>query len=84
MDVFDTSEAKARLDELVVRAAAGEEIEITGGGDVSVRLVAAGPVSPRKRKPLDIEEMKRIAAMGPPQEESAGDFIRRLRDADEL
>jgi hypothetical protein len=34
------------------------------------------------RKPIDIEELRRVAAKMPFQSESAGDFVRRMRDTD--
>jgi prevent-host-death family protein len=80
MDSYNIADAKAQFSELVGRAEAGEEIEIKRRGELVAKIVPAK----RPRTRLDINEMKRIAEMGPPQEESAGDFIRRLRDADQL
>jgi prevent-host-death family protein len=70
------AEAKAKLSELVAEAEAGETVEIMRRGKVVARITAAKSA----RRPLDVEELRRIAAMSPYQEESAGDFVRRMRD----
>ena len=70
------SDAKARLSELIDRVENGDTVEITRRGKTVARLVPA--LSPRK--PLDIEAMRALTASMPFQTESAGDFVRRMRD----
>jgi prevent-host-death family protein len=72
------TEAVARLDELVESAEAGETIQILREGKPVALLT---PVQ-KTRKPIDIEELKRLTAGMPYQTESAGDFIRKMRDSD--
>lgn len=79
MDSYNLADAKAQFSELIARAEAGEEIEIKRRGEVVARI---GPA--KKRRKIDFEEIRRISEMGPPQEESAGEFIRWLRDTDQL
>jgi prevent-host-death family protein len=76
MRTISLAEAKAKLSELVESAAAGETVEITKRGKPVARLM---PVE-KKLKPIDIEALRKIADSMPYQEESAGDFMRRLRD----
>lgn len=78
MRTISLAEAKAKLSELVERAAAGETVEITKRGKPVAQLV---PVK-KKLKPIDIEALERIARSMPFQHESAGDFVRRMRDED--
>jgi prevent-host-death family protein len=70
------AEAKARLSELVDRAAAGEPVEILRRGKPAARLVAARKA--KKKVALDILEAATKDA--PKQRESARKFIRRMRD----
>ena len=71
------AEAKAHLSELVEQAAAGETICITRRGKPVAQLVAVP--SPRKR--IDTDALRELTRGMIPQEESAGDFMRRLRDS---
>ena len=70
------ADAKAHLSELVERAAAGESICITRRGKPVAQLIAIG--SPRK--PIDLKMLQAVTDGSQPQTESAGDFIRRMRD----
>ena len=70
------AEAKARLRELVARAAAGEPVRITRRGHPVAQLTAIR----RDRKPLDVEALHRLIDGMPMQAESAGDVVRRMRD----
>lgn len=72
------AEAKARLSELIVRAAAGEPIRITKRGKPVAEI---NPVA-RPLKPFDIAAIEALTAGWPLQAESAGDFVRRMRDED--
>lgn len=76
MQTVTLAEAKAQLSRLIEQVEAGEEITITKRGRPVVRLVAAIPV--RQQLPSLVE----FRAQQPEQMESAGDFIRRLRDTD--
>ena len=70
--------AKARLSELVDRAAAGEEVLITRRGKPVARIVSAE----RKLKPIDIEALQALTDSMTPQTESAAQSIRAMRDSD--
>jgi prevent-host-death family protein len=75
MDSYNLADAKARLSELVDRAAAGEDIQISKRGAAKVRLV---PVEkPRSR--LDVDELRRLTAEMP-MGSGAAKLIRDLRD----
>lgn len=78
MDSVSLAEAKARLSELVTRAAEGETVQITRRGKPVAQIT---PVE-RPRKPIDIELLRSVSKKSPMQSESAGDFIRRMRDED--
>lgn len=78
MDSVSLAEAKARLSELVTRAAEGETVQITRRGKPVAQLT---PIQ-QPRKPIDIELLRSVSKMSPMQSESAGDFIRRMRDED--
>ncbi|MGJ3647494.1 type II toxin-antitoxin system Phd/YefM family antitoxin [Sphingomonas sp. GlSt437] len=70
------ADAKARLSELVALAEAGEIVSITKRGKPVARLVAE--VQPKK--PIDVEAMRRIAALSPPYVDPDGlSFVERLR-----
>ena len=70
------TEAKANLGELVEYAAAGETVEITKRGQPVARLVAPSP----ERKPITAADLRAITERMTMQTESAGDFMRWLRD----
>jgi prevent-host-death family protein len=76
MDSVSLAEAKARLSELVARAAEGETVEITRRGKPVAQIV---PIR-KPRKPIDIELLRSVSRKTPMQSESAGVFMRRLRD----
>jgi prevent-host-death family protein len=79
MRTISLAEAKAKLSELVESAAAGETVEITKRGKPVAQLV---PVT-KKLKPIDFEALRELTKKSMTyQEESAGDFIRRMRDED--
>jgi len=77
MDI-NIADAKARLSELVALAAAGEQVCITRRGKPVARLT---PI-PAPRKKIDIKMLQAVTEGSPWQTESAGDFIRRMRDED--
>lgn len=76
MSTISVAEAKAKLSELISRAAAGETVEITKRGKPVARII--GMEAPKKR--IDFAAIRKIRDQMPYQEESAGDFMRRLRD----
>lgn len=71
------SEAKAHLSELVERAAAGEPVCITRHGKPAQLSAAAIP-----RKPIDVAALRAMTDAMPMQQESASEFVRRMRDED--
>ncbi|PZU53056.1 MAG: type II toxin-antitoxin system prevent-host-death family antitoxin [Brevundimonas sp.] len=77
MERINLADAKAHLSELVTRASNGEEIEIVRRGKSVARLLP--PEKPRK--PFDWDELERVTSAMTPQPESAGDFMRKLRDS---
>lgn len=75
------AEAKARLSELVAMAEAGETVSITKRGKPVARLVAEVP----PRKPIDIEAMRKVAALSKPYVDPDGlSFVERMRLEDRL
>ena len=76
MDTISLAEAKARLSELVARAAEGETVQITKRGKPVAQL---SPIR-KPRKPIDIALLRSVTDGMPMQPESAGEFMRRLRD----
>ncbi|MGB0696301.1 MAG: type II toxin-antitoxin system prevent-host-death family antitoxin [Rhodospirillaceae bacterium] len=72
------SEARDNFEDLVARAEAGEEIGILRNGKTVARLVTAQPPG----EPFDIEALKALTERQPMQSESAGPFVRRMRDED--
>lgn len=78
MDTVSLADAKAHLSELVARAERGEDVCITRRGKPVVRLTRVD----RPKKPIDFEAIRKVRESIPMQNESAGDFIRRMRDED--
>jgi prevent-host-death family protein len=76
MKTVNLAEAKAHLSELVERAAAGETVCITRRGKPVAQLTAVV----RPRKPVDVAALRALTARMPMQQESAGEFVRRMRD----
>lgn len=77
MERINLADAKAHLSELVTRASNGEEIEIVRRGKTAARLLPPEPAL----EPFDWDALRRATEAMTPQEESAGDFIRRMRDS---
>lgn len=81
MESYSVEDAKARLSELIDRAEAGETVSITRRGKPVARLVAE--VAPRK--PIDVEAMRRVAALSKPYVDPDGlSFVERLRREEKL
>lgn len=75
-DTVPLAEAKTRLSALVDRAEAGETVSITRHGKV---VAVLGPAT-KPRKPFDLEGFRKLRESMPYQEQSAGDFMREMRD----
>ncbi len=78
MSNVNLAEAKARLSELVERAAAGDPVCITRRGKPMAKLIAAK--NPRRR--IDLAALRSLTASMPRQRQSAGAFVRKMRDED--
>jgi prevent-host-death family protein len=78
MTTISLAEAKAKLSELIERAAAGETVCITRRGKPIAQIIAAQ----RPREAIDAAALKRLTDTMTPQVESAGEFVRRMRDED--
>jgi prevent-host-death family protein len=76
MHTFTLAEAKAQLSHLIAMVETGEDVTITKRGQAVVRLVRSSPA--RQQLPSLAELRARL----PEQAESAGEFIRGLRDSD--
>jgi prevent-host-death family protein len=78
MKTVSLARAKAHLSELVDNVISGEEVCITRRGKPVAKISAVE----RPRKRIDIEALRALTARMPMQSETAGDFIRRMRDED--
>ncbi len=78
MSSVNLADAKSHLSELVSQAEAGETVQILRRGKPVAQLTAIS--SPRK--PIDLAWLASITEAMPFQEESAGDFVRAMRDSD--
>jgi len=76
MSQINLAEAKARLSELVDRAAAGERIVITKRGKPVLEMVK--PRSAPER--IDLKALRRLTAGLPRQKYGAAEALRELRD----
>ena len=79
MERVNLEDTQETLADLVARAENGETVEITRGATVVARVE---PVSPRAdaKKPIDFEQLRRVRDSLPYQHESAGVFMRRIRE----
>ncbi len=77
MGSYNLAEAKAHLSEIVERAAAGEEIEITKRGRPMVRLVSARSKQPK----IDMAAIRAFTA-GLKKHRDDVDFVQQMRDED--
>ena len=78
MKKVNLADAKARLSELVERAAAGEAVCITRRGKAVAQITAVD--TPGKR--IDPAALRAMSDAMPIQPQTARDFIRRMRDDD--
>jgi prevent-host-death family protein len=76
MATVNLADAKARLSELVERAAAGETVRITRRGKPVAQITSVK--SPRK--PIDFTALRALTDSMPVQKQSAGEFVRKMRD----
>ena len=76
MSTYTLAEAKAQLSRLISLVEAGEEMTSTKRGRAVVKLVPSEP--PRQQMPSLAEHRAQMT----PQAESAGEFIRKLRESD--
>jgi prevent-host-death family protein len=76
MSDVSLADAKAQLSDLIERAMRGEDVRITRRGKPVARLVAID----RERKPIDLAELRALTDAMTPQTESAGSWLRAVRD----
>ncbi len=78
MDGMNLADAKAHLSELVDRAEAGETVDILRRGKLAARLT---PPNKAKKK-VDVGLLRRLVDSLPPQNQSAAEAVREMRDGD--
>lgn len=78
MKTFNLADAKSHLSELVSQAEAGETVRILRRGKPVAQLTAISSA----RKPIDLAWLSSVTETMQFQEESAGDFVRAMRDSD--
>jgi len=76
VETVSLADAKARLSELVDRAEAGDAVTITRRGKAVAHITAIK----QPKKPVDSAALIALTENMQFQEESSGDFIRRMRD----
>jgi prevent-host-death family protein len=76
METLSLAEAKARLSELVERAAAGDTVRITRRGKLVAQITSVRAL----RKRIDAAALRALTDSMAMQQESAGDFVRKMRD----
>lgn len=76
MKHVNLADVKARLSEIVDQVEAGQTVVITRRGKPAVQIT---PLVPAKQ-PVDIAMLEELTKIIPMQTESAGDFVRRMRD----
>ncbi len=76
MHTINLAQAKAQLSHLIELVEAGEEVTITRRGRAVARLVGERAVR------QSLPSLEDLRAMQPMQPESAGSFVRELRESD--
>lgn len=76
MSIVSLADAKARLSELVAKAAAGENVRITRRGRAVAQITAADA----PRKPVDLGALRSLTSAMPKPKKSARGTVRRMRD----
>ncbi|MBZ9601928.1 type II toxin-antitoxin system Phd/YefM family antitoxin [Phyllobacterium chamaecytisi] len=78
MRSINLADAKAHLSELVTQAEDGETVQILRRGKPVAQLTAVK----QPRQPIDITLLRSLTKDMSFQNESAGDFVRHMRDTD--
>ena len=78
MGNISLADAKAHLSELVDRVAAGDCVCITRRGVPVAQLTQVST----PRRPIDLASLQAVTGSMQRQSETAGDFVRRMRDED--
>ena len=78
MPIVNLADAKARFSELINKVAAGETVEIVKRGRPVAKLTGANP----PRRPIDLAALRKLTSNMRRQTQSAGDFVRSMRDED--
>jgi prevent-host-death family protein len=76
VETVNLADAKARLSELVDRAAKGEPVQITRRGKPIAQITAIAT----PKKPIQLADLQRVTEGTKYQKESAGKFMRRIRN----
>jgi prevent-host-death family protein len=76
METVNLADAKARLSELVERAASGETVRITRRGKPVAQIISVKA----PRKPIDFAALRALTDSMPMQKQSAREFVRKMRD----
>ena len=76
MKYVGIAETRRRISNLVARAATGDEICITRHGKPIAKLIAIGTA----HKPIDMKLLRRVTDTMPRQRQTAGEFVRTMRD----
>jgi prevent-host-death family protein len=76
MPTVTLADAESRLSALIDEATEGDPVLITRDGKPVARIVAVHPPG----KPIDVAALRALTDSMTMQPESAGDFIRKMRD----
>ncbi|MBU6298711.1 MAG: type II toxin-antitoxin system prevent-host-death family antitoxin [Alphaproteobacteria bacterium] len=76
MGNVNLAEVKARLSELVERAAAGDTVRIIRRGKAVAQITAIKD----PRKPVDLRSLQALTKAMPRQKGTARKFVRKMRD----
>lgn len=72
------ADAKARLSELINKVATGETVQIIKRGKPVAKLTAMNAT----KRPVDLAALRKVTSAMPRQVQSAGSFVRSMRDED--
>jgi prevent-host-death family protein len=78
MSTVNLADAKAHLSELIGRVAEGDTVRITRRGKPIAQLSSVK----KTLQPIDLAALKSITDQMPAQRQSAGEFMREMRDGD--
>lgn len=78
MSTVNLADAKAHLSELIGRVAEGDTVRITRRGKPVAQLSSVK----KTLQPIDLAALKSITDQMPAQRQSAGEFMRDVRDGD--